>query len=104
MSDTIEAGAPGEGGEPAAVVSKKNKYRRPKPWDVDGIDHWKLDDWKPEYLKAPLLEESSFATLFPAYREKYLREVWPLVTNELLVRHTAEDAESTRSPLACARL
>ena len=32
---------------------------------------------------APLLEESSFATLCPQYREKYLREVWPIVTAEL---------------------
>ncbi|KAJ2646198.1 hypothetical protein IW137_001597, partial [Coemansia sp. RSA 1287] len=28
----------------------------------------------PEDMPGPLLEESSFATLFPKYRENYLRE------------------------------
>ena len=23
-------------------VSKNRKYRRPKPWDHDGIEHWKV--------------------------------------------------------------
>lgn len=48
-------------------------------WDNDSIDHWKVDPFKPGEMVAPLLEESSFATLFPKYREKYLREVWPVV-------------------------
>ncbi|KAJ2697035.1 ribosomal RNA assembly protein krr1, partial [Coemansia spiralis] len=37
----------------------------------------------PEDMPGPLLEESSFATLFPKYRESYLREIWPLVTKTL---------------------
>ena len=64
-------------------TSKKGKYRREKPWDTDDIDHWKVPEWKDEFMKNPLVEESSFATLFPKYREKYLREMWPIVTNAL---------------------
>jgi len=64
-----------------------NKYRRDKPWDTPDIDHWKSRPWDAANGDAlpggRLLEESSFATLFPKYREKYLREVWPLVTRAL---------------------
>ena len=60
-----------------------NKYRKEKPWDTDDIDHWKIEEWNPEHLNGHLLEESSFATLFPKYRETYLREVWPIVTKAL---------------------
>lgn len=61
----------------------KGKHDKPKPWDTDDIDHWKVDKWDAAYNPTGLLEESSFATLFPQYREKYLREVWPTVTRAL---------------------
>ncbi|KAK2462303.1 hypothetical protein APHAL10511_005609 [Amanita phalloides] len=68
-------------------VKKNKSYRKDKPWDTDDIDHvslWKIDPFLPQDNKAgPFAEESSFATLFPKYREKYLREVWSAVTKAL---------------------
>ena len=56
------------------MAKNHKKYRKDKPWDTDDIDHWKTDEWTEEdRLCGPLLEESSFATLFPRYREKYLQ-------------------------------
>eukprot|EP00795_Rhopilema_esculentum_P011324 gene11324-21515_t len=52
-------------------------------WDHEGIDHWKEEAFTKEDNPHGLLEESAFATLFPKYREKYLQEVWPLVTEKL---------------------
>lgn len=55
-------------------------------WDTDDIDHWKIEPFKEGEMKGPLTEESSFATLFPKYREAYLREIWPHLT-KLLATH-----------------
>ena len=51
---------------------------------MEGSDHWKFLDIKEGDMKGPLLEESSFATLFPKYREKYIKEVWTLVKKSML--------------------
>lgn len=78
--------------ERVEVAKNHNKYRKDKPWDTPDIDHWandKYNEWKPEYMPGSLLEESSFATLFPKYREKYLRQVWPLVTRALQQHNVA---------------
>ncbi|KAL4987233.1 hypothetical protein BDW68DRAFT_161607 [Aspergillus falconensis] len=55
-----------------------------KPWDTDDIDKWKVEEFKPEdNAGGSFAEESSFATLFPKYREVYLKEAWPVVTRAL---------------------
>ncbi|OJD28654.1 90s preribosome ssu processome component krr1 [Diplodia corticola] len=59
-------------------------HNRDKPWDTGDIDKWKIDEFKPEdNIGGTFAEESSFATLFPKYREVYLREAWPVVTRAL---------------------
>eukprot|EP00040_Diaphanoeca_grandis_P026759 m.150289 g.150289 ORF g.150289 m.150289 type:complete len:399 (+) comp30719_c0_seq2:35-1231(+) len=63
---------------------KKDKYRKPKPWDDETVDHWKIDTYTEEDAKGnTLIDETSFSTLFPKYREHYLREMWPKVTSVL---------------------
>ncbi|XP_043270856.1 KRR1 small subunit processome component homolog [Venturia canescens] len=50
---------------------------------VDDAWSLKIPEFKPEHNPHRLLEESSFATLFPKYREQYLRQCWPLVQKAL---------------------
>ena len=66
------------------IVNKNKRHRKEKEWDHEGIDHWKVDEFMPvDNVAGSFTEESSFATLFPKYREKYLREIWPHVTRAL---------------------
>ena len=58
-------------------------HKKPKPWDTDDIDKWKIEPFTKDDAPGPFLEESSFMTLFPKYRERYLRDSWPLVSKAL---------------------
>ena len=59
-------------------------YKKDKPWDLDTIDKWKIDEFRPDdNAGGTFAEESSFATLFPKYREIYLKSNWPLITKAL---------------------
>jgi len=76
---------------PKDEKKKKSKYRKDKPWDHDGIEHWKIEPFVPEDNPHRLMEESSFATLFPQYREQYLKQVWPDVKRVLATVEIACD-------------
>ncbi|KAI9839292.1 MAG: ribosomal RNA assembly protein krr1 [Sarea resinae] len=59
-------------------------HKQEKPWDTDDIDKWKVEPFTAaDNAAGTFTEESSFATLFPKYREVYLKEAWPLITRAL---------------------
>lgn len=65
-------------------------HKKEKPWDTDDIDKWKIDEFTVEDNKGgTFAEESSFACLFPKYREVYLRQAWPMITKSLEKRGIA---------------
>ncbi|KAK4947289.1 ribosomal RNA assembly protein krr1 [Elasticomyces elasticus] len=65
-------------------------HKKDKPWDTDDIDKWRVEEFKPEHnVAGTFAEESSFACLFPKYREVYLKQAWPMITKALEKRGVA---------------
>ncbi|WOG99879.1 hypothetical protein DCAR_0519235 [Daucus carota subsp. sativus] len=72
--------------EPKRPPKHKGKHDKPKPWDDDpNIDRWTVQKFDPSWNEDgnSLTEDTSFSTLFPQYREKYLQEAWPIVRGAL---------------------
>lgn len=69
--------------EEKPLTRYKGKHDKDKPWDDPSIDHWKIDKFEPSWNEPGMLEVSSFSTLFPQYREKYLQECWSIVKGSL---------------------
>lgn len=58
-----------------------------KTGPVDNAWSLKIPKFKEKDNPHHLLEESSFASMFPKYREQYLKEHWPLVQKALAEHH-----------------
>ncbi|XP_051225686.1 KRR1 small subunit processome component [Lolium perenne] len=83
MASDVEANAAAEAPE-GKNWKRKGKHDKEKPWDEDPtIDRWTVEKFDPSWNEGGLLEVSSFSTLFPEYREKYLQDAWPIVKGAL---------------------
>lgn len=62
----------------------KGKHDKEKPWDDDpNINRWAVEPFDPACNPTGMLEVSTFSTLFPQYREKYLQDSWPTIESAL---------------------
>jgi len=65
------------------IMSDKEEPSDVQSGPVENAWAMKIPEFTEKDNPSGMLEESKFATLFPKYREKYLREVWPLVNAKL---------------------
>ncbi|KAJ0233871.1 KRR1 small subunit processome component [Hirschfeldia incana] len=73
-----------ENQNPEKKPKYKGKHNKPKPWDDDpNIDRWTIQKFDPAWNPTGMLEVSTFSTLFPRYREKYLQDSWPRIESAL---------------------
>ena len=66
------------------MISINGRHAQSYPSSPSKTDQLQIEEFKPaDNAGGTFAEESSFATLFPKYREVYLREAWPLITRSL---------------------
>ncbi|KAF3438275.1 hypothetical protein FNV43_RR21036 [Rhamnella rubrinervis] len=59
-------------------------FDKPKPWDEDpNLDRWAVEKFDPSWNEGGMVDVTSFSTLFPEYRGKYLQDAWPSVKSAL---------------------
>ncbi|KAJ8405328.1 hypothetical protein AAFF_G00323190 [Aldrovandia affinis] len=81
MASSVEAESMNS--TPSGKKAKRNKKQVDASELLTVPEGWKEAPFSKEDNPRGLLEESSFATLFPKYREAYLKECWPLVQKSL---------------------
>lgn len=71
----------------------KKSAKAQKTGPVDNAWSLKIPEFKEADNPHRLLEESSFASMFPKYREQYLKEHWPLVQKALAEHHVKAEMD-----------
>eukprot|EP00667_Euglena_gracilis_P011416 EG_transcript_11668 len=66
---------------------------------MDRKKMWEIPKYTPEELKRCVVDETSFATIFPTYLETYLQKIWPAVQLVLQKHHCAGELNLTEGSM-----